>query len=80
MRQFFISSTGADLNWLIFIGLLLLICSFTGIFVIWFTLFRGKKKGRRKRRHRHHRNNPSLAEIGGLPPRREDKKTDPPPP
>ena len=79
MDEFFTSAAGASLNWLVFIGLMLLICFFTGIFVVWFTLFRGKKKRRRKHRHRHRQNNPSLAEIGGLPPRREDKKTGPPP-
>jgi hypothetical protein len=81
MREFFISSTGAEMDWLIFIGMLLLICLFVGIFVVWFTVFRKSGKKRRKRRHHHRRHSsPTLAELGGLPPRREENDTDSPPP
>jgi hypothetical protein len=80
MRKFFISYTGASIDWLVFIGILMLACFVVGVFVVWFTVFRIPGKRRRKRRHHHRRKGPTLAELGGLPPRRDEKKRDPQPP
>ena len=77
MRQFFISASDASTNWLVFLAILLVICFFIGVVVVWFALFRKKgKKHRKRRRHRHRHKNPTLAETGGLPPIREVKKAD----
>ena len=79
MRRFLLSYTGTSLDWLVFIAILILICFFVGIFVVWFTVFR--KPGRKRKRHRHrHRRGPTLADLGGLPPRRVEKDTDLDPP
>jgi NADH:ubiquinone oxidoreductase subunit 5 (subunit L)/multisubunit Na+/H+ antiporter MnhA subunit len=80
MRRFFLSSTGAATDWLVFIAILTLVCFFIGIFVVWFTVFRKPGKRRRKRRRHHHHVSPTLAELGGLPPRRDENKIDSQPP
>jgi ABC-type nickel/cobalt efflux system permease component RcnA len=80
MREFFITANSDSADWLIFLGMLLLICLAIGIFVIWFTIFRNKGKKRRKRHHhRHHDHQGSpLSARGGLPPRREPPGKSPP--
>jgi hypothetical protein len=49
--------------------------------LIWFTMFRKKRK--RKHRPHHHEKrqlNPTLSECGGLPPLHEERQTDAQPP
>ncbi len=68
------------MDWLIYLSVLLVICFFIGVLVVWFTVFRKTGKKRRKRRHHHRRHtSPTLADLGGLPPRRDEKDTDSPP-
>ncbi|MGC9940779.1 MAG: hypothetical protein ABSE48_03035 [Verrucomicrobiota bacterium] len=80
MRKFFLSSTAASVDWLVFLAILLAVCLVIGVFVVWFTVFRKQGKRRRKRRHHHRRQGLTLAELGGLPPRRDESKTDTQPP
>jgi ABC-type nickel/cobalt efflux system permease component RcnA len=83
IREFFITANGVQADWLIFLGILLLVCIAVGLFVVWATVFRNRGKKRRKRRHRHHhdRKQPGspLSAGGGLPPRREPPPDSPPP-
>ena len=80
MRKFFLSYDDTTMDWMVFLGILLLTCLCVAVFVVWFTIFRKQGKKRRKRRHHRHHNSPSLAELGGLPPRREENKTGSVPP
>lgn len=80
MRELFLAANSDSADWLIFLGMLLLICLGIGIFVVWFTIFRNKGKKRRKRHHHRHRHHPGspLSARGGLPPRREPPDKSPP--
>ncbi len=80
MRKFFLSYDDTTMDWLVFLGILLLACMCIAVFAVWFTIFRKQGKRRRKRRHHRHHKSPSLAELGGLPPRREENETGPVPP
>ncbi|HEY4416516.1 MAG TPA: hypothetical protein VGO57_12565 [Verrucomicrobiae bacterium] len=75
----FPSSAGGTASWLIFLGIMVLVCFALGIFVVWFTLFRNKGGKRKRKNHKRRRQkNPSLAETGGLPPVREEKNAEGP--
>jgi hypothetical protein len=80
MRRFFLSYTGVSLDWLVFIGILMLVCLAIGIFVVWYTVLRKPGRKRKRRHHHRRRRSPTLADLGGLPPRREEKDTDSSPP
>lgn len=74
-----IGATSKKADWLVFLGIILLIGLVVAAIVIWATVFKTKTaKAKRKRRRRHHKqHNPTLAETGGLPPVRDPNQ--PPP-
>ena len=73
MKHLYLPSADSPaIEWLGFIGFLVLLCLCLGAFVIWLTVGRNGKPKRRRRKHRHHlRTNPTLAQTGGLPPKRD---------
>ena len=73
------SSDSPVIQWLEFLGFLLLLFLCVGGFIVWLQVSRNSKS-RRKRKLRHHRpTNPTLAQTGGLPPRRDPNQPPPGP-
>lgn len=73
--NFDMQSSGVSGDWLIFLGILLLVGLGITLFFVWFFVLRRSGKQKRKRRHRYHRHvNPTLAETGGLPPVRQSNE------
>lgn len=73
------SADSPVVEWLGFIGFLLLLFLAMGGAVIWFKILRSNKV-KRKRKKKHHRgHNPTLAQTGGLPPRRDPNEPPPGP-
>jgi len=77
MNSLDFTSTNSLTNWLIFLGVLLVIGLGFGIFVLWSKGLRGMrephhKKHRKHRRRHNQQHNPTLAERDGLPPKRPD--------
>ena len=73
------SADSPVVQWLEFIGFLLLLFICVGGFIVWFQIARSSK-AKRKRKHRHHRpTNPTLAQTGGLPPKRDPDQAPPGP-
>jgi uncharacterized iron-regulated membrane protein len=81
MKQLYLPSAGSPvIDWLIFLGFLLLVCLCLGGFVVWMKVLRSNKSKRKRRKHRHHRpTNPTLAQTGGLPPKRDPNQLPPGP-
>ncbi len=73
MKTWFMpSADNPALEWLGFVGFLLVLFVCLGGFIVWVRLAKSSHPKRKHRQHRHHRPvNPTLAQTGGLPPKRD---------
>jgi len=55
MREIFIAQNKAAADWLIFLGMVLVVCFGVGIFLVWLKTFHKIKRNRHKRGHHRHR-------------------------
>jgi hypothetical protein len=81
MKSWYLPSADSPvLEWLGFIGFLLLLSIALGGLIVWLKVAKANKSKRKHRKHRHHRpTNPTLAQIGGLPPKRDPNQPPPGP-
>lgn len=81
MKHFFQPTAQSPLlEWLAFIGLLLLPFIVVAAVIVMMKTGRQGAPSHRKRKHRHHRpTNPTLAQTKGLPPRRDPNAPPPGP-
>jgi uncharacterized iron-regulated membrane protein len=79
MKTFFSSATNPVLQWLVFLGVMLLLCVALGGLIIWLRTARAGKPHRKRRHRRHRHSNPTLAQAGGLPPKRDPNQPPPGP-